>query len=110
MQGVLIIYIWFSTLPQEGLKKTRELGGRESVEKKMNDTQGVDRSGGEVSGKEKAGRAEEATGGSGTRRDDVKRKVRTESVEYSIEKKKKKKQAFLLCSSLCFLVLDFTNK
>lgn len=45
MQGVLIIYIWFSTLPQEGLKKTRELGGRESVEKKMNDTQGVDRRG-----------------------------------------------------------------
>lgn len=44
--------------------------------------------GGEVSGEEKAGRGEEATGGLGTRRDDVKRKVRTENAEYFIKKTK----------------------
>lgn len=71
MQGFLIIYCtWFSILPQEGLKKARELGGGWGVLKWKWMTRSVSTGvGGEVSGEEKAGRGEEATGGLGTRRE-----------------------------------------
>lgn len=103
MQDFLIIYcIWFSTLPQEGLKRDRELGGK----------------GGEMGRKGTVGQCrwkwqglrwrerwkrggEEVTGGPGTRRDDVKREGRTERAECFLKKETFANFPPLLC---CFFL------